>query len=140
MTARVLIVEDEMLVAASLEATLEDHGFACIGIAPDRDAALALAAAGRPDLALVDLNLRDGETGAEIGMRLATEHGATVLFLTANPRRLGPGVPGTLGVLTKPCEEDAVADALAFALRWRQAGKARPPAAVRLFAGRGAAA
>lgn len=133
MTAKVLIVEDEMLVAASLEATLEDHGFACIGIAPDTAAALTLAARERPDLALVDLNLRDGETGAEIGMRLAADHGATVLFVTANPRRLGPGVPGTLGVLTKPCEEDTVAAALAFALRWRTEKGARPPPAMRIF-------
>ena len=140
MSAKVLIVEDEMLVAASLEATLEDHGFACVGIAPDTATALALADEERPDLALVDLNLRDGETGQEIGMRLALEHGATVLFVTANPRRLGAGVPGTLGVLTKPCEEDAVAAALAFALRRRREVGVRPPPAMRLFAGDGAAA
>lgn len=140
MSAKVLIVEDEMLVAASLEATLEDHGFSCVGIAPDTATALALAEEARPDLALVDLNLRDGETGPEIGMRLAVEHGATVLFVTANPRRLGEGVPGTLGVLTKPCEEDAVAAALAFAVRRRREAGIRPPPTMRLFAADGAAA
>jgi DNA-binding NarL/FixJ family response regulator len=128
----VLIVEDEILVAASLEATVEDLGYEPIGIAPDAESALELAAA-RPDIALVDLNLRDGETGAQVGARLAAEYGVAVLFITANPRRLGGGIPGTLGVLGKPSDEDTVAAALAYVTQRRMGLAPPPPPAVRPF-------
>ncbi len=128
----VLIVEDEILVAASLEATLEDLGYEPIGIAQDAETALALAAR-RPAIALVDLNLRDGETGAVVGARLAAEFGVAVLFITANPRRLGLGVPGTLGVLGKPSDEETVAAALDYAGQWRRGLVPSAPAAIRPF-------
>jgi DNA-binding response OmpR family regulator len=128
-----LIVEDEILVAASLEATVEDLGYEPVGIAPDADTALALAAR-HPDIALVDLNLRDGETGAEIGARLAAEYGVAVLFVTANPRRLGQGVPGTLGVLGKPSDEEVVAAALDYVAQRRQGLAPPPPPAIMAFA------
>ena len=126
MGARVMIVEDEILVAANLEATLEDLGYEPVGIAPDTEAALALACAC-PDLALVDLNLRDGETGAVIGARLSRDFGVAVLFLTANPRSLGCGVPGTLGVVAKPYDEDVIAAILEYALKRRSGIIALPP-------------
>ena len=120
-----MIVEDEILVAANLEATLEELGYEPVGIAPDTEAALALAGAC-PDLALVDLNLRDGETGALIGARLSREFGVAVLFLTANPRSLGCGVPGTLGVVAKPYDEEIISAVLDYALK-RRSGASTPP-------------
>ncbi|PWS38657.1 response regulator [Falsiroseomonas bella] len=132
MPRTVLIVEDEILVAASLEATLEDLGYEPVGIAQDAETALALAAR-RPAIALVDLNLRDGETGAVVGARLAAEFGVAVLFITANPRRLGRGVPGTLGVLGKPVDEDKVAAAVEYVAQRRRGLAPPPPAAVLPF-------
>jgi DNA-binding response OmpR family regulator len=132
MARTVLIVEDEILVAASLEATLEDLGYEPIGIAQDAETALALASR-RPAIALVDLNLRDGETGALVGARLAAEFGVAVLFITANPRRLGSGIPGTLGVLGKPTDEETVSAALDYATQ-RRRGLAPPtPPAIQSF-------
>ena len=96
----ILIVEDEMLVAADLEATIEELGHKPIGIAPDLETAMHLAGGG-VDLALVDFNLRDGDTGPVIGRHLA-EARITVIFVTGNPRALGSGVTGTLGIFTKP--------------------------------------
>ena len=90
MNAKILIVEDEMLVACEVEAVLGDLGHQVVGIAPDLDTAMELAA--QPiDLALVDLNLRDGLTGPEIGKRLCALGNVAVLFVTANPRILGTG-------------------------------------------------
>jgi DNA-binding response OmpR family regulator len=133
MARTVLIVEDEILVAASLEATVEDLGYEPVGIAPDAATALELAAQ-RPDIALVDLNLRDGETGASVGARLAAEYGVAVLFITANPRRLGGGVPGTLGVLGKPSDEETVAAALHYVAGCKAGLAPPPPPAIRPFA------
>ena len=132
MSANILIVEDEMLVAIELESILEDLGHCPVGIAPDLSSAEQFSE--QPiDLALVDLNLRDGLTGPEIGRRLS-QRGVAVLFITANPRILGSGIAGTIGVLTKPTDEATVRAAVDFALS-RRAGAAQvaPPKALKLF-------
>ncbi len=131
MTARILIVEDEMLVAMELESILADSGFEPVGIAPDLTTAKEYSAEPL-DLALVDLNLRDGLTGPQIG-RLLGSKGVTVLFLTANPRVLGDGIAGTVGVLTKPSDSETVKSAVNYALRVRNGEAAEPPQALRLF-------
>ncbi|CAN5584502.1 response regulator [soil metagenome] len=117
--ARILIVEDEYLVAADLEAALEELGYSSVGIAPDFDAALTLATQ-KPDLALVDIHLRDGQTGPLIAERLARDFGIAVLFVTANPRMaLDTSTPGIIGVLNKPCREEIIAAAVDYALESR---------------------
>lgn len=98
---KVLIVEDEIFAALHLEDTVRDLGYEVVGIAPDQPSAMELAAA-RPDLAFVDLNLRDGPTGPEIARTLAQQFGTKVLILTANPREAGDPFDGLLGVLSKP--------------------------------------
>ncbi len=132
MPARILIVEDEMLVAMELEAILEDLGHCPVGIAPDLASAVPFCD-DRPDLALVDLNLRDGLTGPEIGKRLSA-NGVTVLFITANPRQLGDGIAGTVGVITKPTDEETVRAAVDYALGVRSGVVTTPkPRRLHLF-------
>jgi two-component system, response regulator PdtaR len=130
--AKILIVEDEILVACEMQAILEDHGHECAGIAADLAAADAYIGS-KLDLALVDLNLRDGLTGPEIGRRLSTAQ-VRVIFITANPRQIGDGIAGTIGVLTKPTDEDTLLAAVDYALALR-AGSATPtpPPAMRTF-------
>lgn len=132
MPAKILIVEDEMLVAMELESILEDLGHEPVGIAPDLASAEKLAS-DPLDLALVDLNLRDGLTGPEIGTRLC-HRGVTVLFITANPRVLGDGIAGAVGVLTKPTDETTVKAAVDYAFKVRSGAQdVEPPAALRTF-------
>ena len=131
MAARILIVEDEMLVAIELEGLLEDLGHDPVGIVPDLQAA-ELYFDEALDLALVDLNLRDGLTGPEIGKRLG-ERGVTVVFVTANPSLLGNGVAGAIGVITKPTDGQTVKSAVDYALGLRDGRLVSPPPALRLF-------
>lgn len=131
MTYRILIVEDEYLVAAEIEDVVGDMGYVSAGIAGDQRSALALAR--QTDIALVDLNLRDGPTGITIGKILAQTHGVTVVFITANPSQLGEGVPGTLGVLPKPATDRDIREAVEFAVAKRVAGEVKPPRKLRLF-------
>lgn len=133
MGARILIVEDEILVAMELEYILREAGHDVAGIAADKSSAGRLAAADI-DLALVDLNLRDGVTGPVIGETLAREHGVSVVFLTANPGLLGQGVAGTYGVLSKPYDETAVRRTVDYALRRRVGAAPPPPPGLRPFA------
>lgn len=128
----ILIVEDEMLVATDLEATIEELGHTAIGIAADHDTALELSAFG-VDLALVDLNLRDGETGPAVGRKLAAAN-IKVVFVTGNPRVIGSGVPGTLGVYTKPLNRDAIAALIEYVTRLESdSAFAPPPDGLRVF-------
>ena len=127
---RVLIVEDEILVAMELEETLSDLGHTIVGIVPDRRSFDAINH-DDIDVALVDLNLRDGETGVSIGRALADRH-AAVIFITANPALLRDGVVGALGVLPKPASRKAVADVVEYA--GRRTPLLSPPGDLRLFA------
>ncbi len=128
----VLIVEDEMLVATDLEASLEELGYRPVGIAADMPKAMQLAQM-RPDVALVDCNLRDGLTGPQIGRMLGCTYGTTVIFLTANPRLLEGGVEGALGVVSKPCGYDSVGQIVDFAVRARSGDRSAPPMGMKLF-------
>ena len=123
-----------MLVAMELQAILKDLGYEVVGLAADAAATWSLLRY-QPDLALVDLNLRDGPTGAEIARRLVREHDVRVLFMTANPRLLGDGLAGVIGVLSKPCDEAVVAAAVAYALHRSGANAPPPPPALRTFGG-----
>ena len=128
----ILIVEDEVFIALEMQGILEDNGFEVLGIAADLEGALAYADRNI-DLALVDLNLRDGLTGPQIGERLANEYNAAVLFVTANPRILGDGIDGTIGVLTKPTDEDSLLGAVRYGLRRRRGETAEAPPFIRCF-------
>lgn len=135
MAARILIIEDEAIVAMELRFVLEDLGYKVVGTAAETRTAREIVRDEEVDLALVDIHLSDGATGVELGRELGQERGVTVLFMTANPGMVRDGVVGTLGVLTKPTNERAVETAVEYALCRRQG---RPieyaPPGLQLFA------
>lgn len=122
MSARILVIEDEALVAMELRFVLEDLGHDVIGTVADALSARRLVQASEVDLALVDIHLSDGPTGIDLGRELAQDLGVTVLFMTANPGMVRNGVAGAIGVLSKPTDERAVQTAVDYALR-RRAGR-----------------
>ena len=120
---RVLIVEDELVVAIHVEAVLSEEGHQVVGIARESKMALALAGRLRPDLALVDVHLVDGETGPEIAGHLR-DMKIPVLFMSANAEALPEGMADALGLIPKPVAEYV----LKGAIRWVAAsGKIDPP-------------
>jgi DNA-binding NarL/FixJ family response regulator len=120
MTARILIIEDEALVAMELRFVLEDLGHEVVGSCADARSARNLVKETEVDLALVDIHLSDGPTGVDLGRALAQEEGVTVLYMTANPGMVREGVAGAIGVLSKPADEWAVQKAVDYALRRRK--------------------
>ena len=122
MSARILVIEDEALVAMELRFVLEDLGHKVIGTVADAHSARRLVQESDVDLALVDIHLSDGPTGIDLGRELAQELGVTVLFMTANPGMVRNGVAGAIGVLSKPTDERAVQTAVDYALG-RRAGR-----------------
>ena len=119
MTARILIIEDEALVAMELRFVLEDLDHDVVATAADAKTARSIAAENDIDLALVDIHLSDGPTGIELGRDLG-QMGVTVVFMTANPGMVREGVAGTIGVLSKPTDERAVQTAVDYALGRRE--------------------
>ncbi|WP_435655914.1 hypothetical protein [Brucella pituitosa] len=71
---KVLIVEDELLLALNLEAHLEFLGRKVVGIAGQAKEAMALTELASHDLALVDVNLRDGLIGPQIAAGLVKKY------------------------------------------------------------------
>ena len=124
--ARILIVEDEIIVASNLAAILQELGHETVGIAADLKTAISLAKHGA-DIAFVDLNLRDGLTGPQIGVELADRLGITVVFLTASPRMARDESGKVLGVVSKPLNDDMVEPVLEFALQLRNGNLAATP-------------
>ncbi|MGV3579138.1 response regulator [Brevundimonas sp.] len=120
MTARILIIEDEALVAMELRFVLEDLGHEVVATAADAKTARSIAAENEIDLALVDIHLSDGPTGIDLGRDLGSDMGVTVVFMTANPGMVREGVRGAIGVLSKPTDERAVQTAVDYALRRRK--------------------
>ena len=117
---RVMIVEDQALLAMELELVLGECGCDVVGCAMDRAGAFAIAERERPGLALIDLNLLDGLTGPEISRRMVDEFGCAVVFLTANPEQIPEGFAGALGAVAKPFDETTICAVIAFARQFIQ--------------------
>jgi two-component system, response regulator PdtaR len=79
---RILIVEDEALLALELEETLEQAGFQVVGVTPTCGAALEWAERHSPDLVLMDIGLAGRRDGIEAAMILQRDFGIPSLFLT----------------------------------------------------------
>lgn len=81
---RILVVEDEMLIAAKVAMFLEELGYEVAAILPRAEDALIHVAAETPDLALVDVQLLGEMDGVELAKKLNSSHQLPVIFLTAN--------------------------------------------------------
>jgi CheY-like chemotaxis protein len=67
---QVLVVEDDVLLAECLGETLLDDGHVVCGVTSSVAEAVALARRHRPDIAILDMQLRDGERGSEVADQL----------------------------------------------------------------------
>ena len=129
---RFLIVEDEMLLALDIQHLLEDLGHDVVGVAEDAAGARALALQGA-EFAIVDVNLKDGPTGREIGAELAGR-GVSVLFMTAHPALISQEVEGAVGVLPKPLANEELEQAVRYLTAVRGGlSPPAPPARLRAF-------
>ena len=81
--SRILVVEDEFVVAADLEFQLQSMGYQVVGLASTGDRALELAGREEPDIALMDIKLKGGEDGLETARCLRQKLDIPVIFITA---------------------------------------------------------
>lgn len=91
-TQRVLLVDDDDFTRMTLRAVLVSLGYDVIGDAANVIAAMDLARSGRPDLAVIDLDLGEGPTGIDLAHGLRTllpGIGLVMLSSYADPRFIG---------------------------------------------------
>jgi DNA-binding NtrC family response regulator len=130
--SRILIVEDDLMIALDLEDTLSELGFHVAGLASSHEHAIKLAPDS--DIAFVDVNLSDGASGPEIGRILAERFGISVVFMTGNAELVASGVPGTLGVVSKPVSSATVVEMLKYTIAIRANEAAPIPSMLTVFA------
>lgn len=113
---RVLIVEDEALLAMMLEDMVAGAGHEVAGVAADGVQAEALARREAPDVILMDVNIRGDRDGIETAARLKPDVPARIVFMTAytdaaNRARMDTVEP--FAVLSKPYDDQLLAKTLA---------------------------
>jgi DNA-binding response OmpR family regulator len=123
---RILIVEDQAILGMELEFALEQAGYEVVGIAVDSRQALALAAETRPELAVVDISLKDGKTGVMVADSIASQFGVSVLFATAEPEMIPDQFARAFGVVVKPYSAPSVHAAVDYCLALRDGSDPGP--------------
>ena len=114
---RVLIIEDEPVIAADIEAIVGDLGHEVCAIATTRSEATEQAAQHRPGLVLADIQLADNSSGIDAANDILMNLPVPVIFITAFPERLLTGDrPEPAFLITKPFLPNAVKAAISQAL------------------------
>lgn len=115
---RVVIIEDEAIIAMDISSIVAGMGHAVTGVARTHREAVALAAADRPDLILADIQLADNSSGIEaVNDILSQFDDIPVIFVTAFPERLLTGErPEPAFLINKPYTEEQVRSAVSQAM------------------------
>lgn len=113
----VLIIEDEPVIAADIEALVLDLGHRVTAVATTRSEAVAAFRQNRPGLVLADIQLADGSSGIDAVNDILRGASMPVIFITAFPERLLTGEkPEPAFLITKPFQPETVKAAIGQAL------------------------
>lgn len=118
LSGRVMVIEDEPVIAMDISAIVEGMGHEVTGVARTRDLAIQLARRDPPDLILADIQLADKSSGIDaVNQILKDMKQVPVVFITAFPERLLTGErPEPAFLITKPYTEDQVQSAVSQAM------------------------
>jgi PAS domain S-box-containing protein len=116
---RILVVEDETLVAMDIARGLRDAGYSVVAIVDNAESAVAAAEMFEPDLILMDVRLKGELDGVEAARRIRATRDVPVIFLTAyadqvTVERAKAVAPH--GYLSKPFDERELHRVIALAL------------------------
>lgn len=113
---KVLIVEDEFLIAEYFRIIVEQLGYEVCGLVPTAEEAVTLARHAAPDVVIMDVRLAGAEDGVEAARKIRAIRPVPIIYVTASrapqtSRRIGDDHPGE--VLTKPVVQQHIQEALA---------------------------
>ena len=117
--AKILVVEDEAIVAMDIADTLRKLGYGITGTVPSGEHAIASVKENRPDLIFMDIGLQGEMDGIQTAAQIRSQYSIPVIFLTAfvdeqTLERAKATVPA--GYLTKPFEENDLRIAIEIGL------------------------
>lgn len=115
--SRVLVIEDEPVIAMDLIGTITASGHSVVGVARTRTEALQIAERTRPDVVIADIQLADASSGLDAVQDILRFGTLPVVFVTSFPEELlrGDRVEPTF-VVTKPFNPDTLIVSIAQAL------------------------
>lgn len=124
---RILVVEDERIVAKDISKRLKDLGYGVVAAVSSGEAAIETATEARPDLVLMDIQLKGSVDGIEAAEKIRSELNIPVIYLTAyadeNTLQRAK-VTEPFGYIIKPFDERDLHAAIEIALRRRLAESA----------------
>ena len=117
-SGKVMVIEDEAIIAMDLETIVADMGHRITGVASTESGAVDLFDRERPDLILSDIQLADNSSGIDAVNAIIEKAGdLPVIFITAYPERLLTGEgPEPAFLISKPYTEDQVRSAVSQAM------------------------
>lgn len=123
----VLIIEDEPVIAADIEALVKELGHRVTEIAATRTEANQAVERQKPGLVLADIQLADGSSGIDAVKDILGDMDVPVIFITAFPERLLTGErPEPTFLITKPFQPETVKAAIGQALFFHPAKRMAP--------------
>jgi len=132
-SARLLIVEDEALVALVLCDALTDAGYHVLDLTAQHAEAISVAEASKPDLALVNINLANGDSGIALAEQLKGL-GVPVVFISGQTSRARSAATVAIASMPKPYEAEDMVRAVGYLLgRLKGYITVRPPHGLEVF-------
>ena len=117
LATEVLIIEDEPVIAADIEALVRELGHKVMAVTTTRKEAVDAVRTRQPGLILADIQLADGSSGIDAVKDILGDHDVPVIFITAFPERLLTGErPEPTFLITKPFQPETVKAAVGQAL------------------------
>ncbi len=123
MSTRILVVEDEAVIARDLQRTLAALGYTVLPPVPSGDLALAAVASMHPDLVLMDIRIQGAIDGIETAARIRDQHGSPVIYLTAHSDEATIArakATGAYGYILKPFSDRSLRSGIEVALQKRE--------------------
>ena len=116
---KILIIEDELIIAEDMKEMLHELDYEVIGIACDKEEAYKILKEKIPDIALIDIKLQHGDDGIELADSIKEEHEIPVVFISSlsdketieRAKFVKPG-----GYIVKPFEKSDLFSSIEIAL------------------------
>jgi DNA-binding NarL/FixJ family response regulator len=127
--AKIVLVEDELIIAASIAQELQKSGYDVVAIASSAEQALAAIARSIPELVLMDIRIKGSVDGIQAAQQIPQNLGIPVIFMSAHSDKKTldrAKAAGASGYLVKPIPRGALVAAIEAALSNRGAKSAAP--------------
>ncbi|MGB9202013.1 response regulator [Methanobacterium sp.] len=119
MSSKILIVEDEIIIAIDLKIRLEDLGYYVPGIAINGRDAIKKTGEKNPDIILMDILLNGDKDGIEVAQQIRNQYNIPIIYLTGSPNDSmieRAEITEPYGYINKPFDNTEIETAIKLAI------------------------